>query len=58
MGYLPTPCPTTRCLENLFYPNAQTIAEKAFAMTRPGEPGAWDMSLAAGGEITEFRGPF
>ena len=33
MGYLPTPCPTTRSLENLFYPNAQTIAEKAFAMT-------------------------
>lgn len=58
MGYLPTPCPTTRCLENLFYPNAQTIAEKAFAMTGRGEPGAWDMSLAAAGEITEFRGPF
>ena len=58
MGYLPTPCPTTRSLENLFYPNAQTIAEKAFAMTGAGEPGDWDMSLAAAREITEFRGPF
>ncbi len=58
MGYLPTPCPTTRSLENLFYPNAQTIAEKAFAMTGGSEPGAWDMNLAAAREITEFRGPF
>lgn len=58
MGYLPTPCPTTRSLENLFYPNAQTIAEKAFAMTGAAEPGDWDMSLVAAREITEFRGPF
>jgi pyruvate dehydrogenase E1 component beta subunit len=60
MGYLPTPCPTTRKLENLFYPSAQTIAEKALAMVRPeeGEPGEWDMSLAAASEINEFKGPF
>jgi pyruvate/2-oxoglutarate/acetoin dehydrogenase E1 component len=58
MGYLPTPCPTTRNLENLFYPNAQTIAEQAFAMFCGGEPGEWDMSLAAASEVTEFRGPF
>ncbi len=60
MGYLPTPCPTTRKLEMLFYPNAQTIAEKAFGMVRPdaGEPGEWDMTLAAADEITEFKGPF
>jgi acetoin:2,6-dichlorophenolindophenol oxidoreductase subunit beta len=58
MGYLPTPCPTTKVLENLFYPNAQTIAEKAFGMVGEGSPGDWDMSLAAASEITEFRGPF
>jgi len=60
MGYLATPCPTTRCLEELFYPNARTIAERAFAMVRgSGEtPGAWDMNLADASEITEFRGPF
>ncbi len=60
MGYLPTPCPTTRKLENLFYPNAQTIAEKALAMVRPDheEPVGWDLSLSAASEITEFRGPF
>jgi pyruvate dehydrogenase E1 component beta subunit len=58
MGYLPTPCPTTKKLENLFYPNAQTIAERAFGLIRDGNPGDWDMSLAAASEITEFRGPF
>ncbi len=58
MGYLPTPCPTTRKLEALFYPNAQTIAERAFGMVHEGSPGAWDMKLAAASEITEFRGPF
>ena len=26
LGYAPTPCPTTKPLENLFYPNARTIA--------------------------------
>jgi pyruvate/2-oxoglutarate/acetoin dehydrogenase E1 component len=59
MGYLPTPCPTTKKLENLFYPSAQTIAEQALAMVRGNdEPGDWDMTLAAASEITEFRGPF
>jgi pyruvate/2-oxoglutarate/acetoin dehydrogenase E1 component len=58
MGYLPTPCPTTKKLENLFYPNAQTIAEQAFTMVCGGEPGEWDMSLAEASEVTEFRGPF
>jgi pyruvate dehydrogenase E1 component beta subunit len=60
MGYLPTPCPTTRKLENLFYPSAQTIAEKAFNMVRQDvhESGDWDMSLVEANEITEFRGPF
>jgi acetoin:2,6-dichlorophenolindophenol oxidoreductase subunit beta len=60
MGYLATPCPTTRKLESLFYPNAQTIAERAFGMVRGGESsaGAWDMSLAATSDITEFKGPF
>lgn len=60
MGYLPTPCPTTRKLETLFYPSAQTIAEKAFGMVRQdvSELGDWDMRLAEASEITEFRGPF
>jgi pyruvate dehydrogenase E1 component beta subunit len=60
MGYLATPCPTTRKLESLFYPNAQSIAERAFAMVRPDEdePGEWDLALASASEITEFKGPF
>ncbi len=60
MGYLPTPCPTTRKLETLFYPNAQTIAEKAFAMVRPDMRDAveWDLKQSVADEIAEFRGPF
>jgi acetoin:2,6-dichlorophenolindophenol oxidoreductase subunit beta len=37
MGFANTPCPTSPWLENLFYPNAGTIAAKAWAMARPGE---------------------
>ena len=27
LGYLPTPCPTTKILENLYYPSPQSIAD-------------------------------
>ncbi len=32
MGYEPVTCPTTKNLENLFYPDAQKIAQRVFAM--------------------------
>ena len=58
MGYLPTPCPTTRFLEDLFYPEAGTIATRAHELVT-GEPGpTWDTSALDRAEITEFRGPF
>lgn len=56
MGFAPVPCPTTRCLEDLFYPNAATIAEHAYKMTK-GE-GGWRPEVKTAREITEFRGPF
>ena len=56
MGYLPTPCPTTRKLETLFYPSADTIADKAFAMVRGETAPPWPAGDRR--EITEFRGPF
>ena len=56
MGYAPTPCPTTKPLENLFYPNAVTIAEQAYALVK--ESGDWHPKASEAKEIAEFRGPF
>ncbi len=57
LGFAPTPCPTTKNLENLFYPNSKTIAETAYKMV--GKKGK--LSFPKGfenPEITEFKGPF
>jgi pyruvate dehydrogenase E1 component beta subunit len=58
MGYAPTTCPTTPELEKEFYPNAATIAAKAYAMVRPDEA-AWapDVEPTLPHEAA-FRGPF
>ena len=58
MGFAPTPCPTTPELEKYFYPNAATIAAKAYAMVRPDEA-AWapDVEPTLPHEAA-FRGPF
>lgn len=57
LGYAPTPCPTTKPLENLFYPNARTIAARAYDMVG-GAPQGWLPDGAEPPEIAEFRGPF
>jgi pyruvate dehydrogenase E1 component beta subunit len=57
LGYAPVPCPTTKPLENLFYPNPKTIAQSAYALVRRAGP-AWDPSVPEASEIAEFRGPF
>ncbi len=58
MGYAPTTCPTTPALEKDFYPNAATIASKAYAMVRPDAP-EWtpDVEPTLPHEAA-FRGPF
>jgi pyruvate dehydrogenase E1 component beta subunit len=58
MGYQPTPCPTTRSLEDLFYPSATTIADRAYAMVTGDIAQPWDTTELARTEITEFKGPF
>ncbi|HSK97918.1 MAG TPA: transketolase C-terminal domain-containing protein [Euzebyales bacterium] len=58
MGYLPTPCPTTRSLETLFYPSATGIADRAYAMVTGDVAAPWDAGVLAATEITEFKGPF
>ena len=57
LGFLPTPCPTTRQLEDIFYPDAHGIASAAAALAGRSGSDAWrDAPKAA--EIAEFKGPF
>jgi len=55
MGYAPSPCPTTRPLEDLYYPSGRTIAEAAYALVG-GK--SWTAPEIEAREVTEFRGPF
>jgi pyruvate/2-oxoglutarate/acetoin dehydrogenase E1 component len=57
MGFADTPCPTTKPLENLFYPNGKTIAERAAKLINAN--GKIDFSIDSEiKEIDEFKGPF
>ena len=58
MGYLPTPCPTTRILENLYYPSPQTIAQATYELVRGREAPPWQPGKVDSSEVAEFRGPF
>ena len=49
--------PTTKNLENLFYPNAQTVASTAFAMVHDNQR-SWTPVHKEAPEIVEFKGPF
>jgi acetoin:2,6-dichlorophenolindophenol oxidoreductase subunit beta len=57
LGYAATPCPTTKPLENLYYPNGRTIAGRAFALVK-GNGSSWLPEGPEAKEIEEFRGPF
>lgn len=57
MAFEPVPCPTTKNLENLFYPTAQKIASAAYAMVREGEK-AWCPIAEEAPELIQFKGPF
>lgn len=57
MGFEPVPCPTTKNLENLFYPNARTIAAAANALCHKQED-RWIPQGEEAPEIAAFRGPF
>lgn len=56
LGYADTPCPTTKPLENLFYPNAKSIAAAAYKMVRGDS--RWMPEGGEAKEIREFKGPF
>jgi pyruvate/2-oxoglutarate/acetoin dehydrogenase E1 component len=57
MGFAPAPCPTTPSLEELFYPNARTIAATAFDLVKGGAQG-WLPAGRADLKSIEFKGPF
>jgi pyruvate/2-oxoglutarate/acetoin dehydrogenase E1 component len=58
LGYLPTPCPTTKTLENLYYPSPQSIAQAAYQLVRGDAAPAWQPGKVDSNEVAEFRGPF
>jgi len=57
MGFAPVTCPTTKNLENLFYPDAPKIASAAYNLVH-GDDKHWTPGVVAAPEIIEFRGPF
>jgi pyruvate/2-oxoglutarate/acetoin dehydrogenase E1 component len=57
MGFAHSTCPTTPSLEEHFYPNAQTIAERAYQMIA-GKSLNWDGKKKLPIEEVEFKGPF
>lgn len=56
MGYAECPCPTTRSLEDFFYPTPNSIAKKAYSLVSGKED--WIDRVVASTEINEFKGPF
>ncbi len=57
LGFAPTTCPTTPALEELFYPNARTIAAAARDLVEDAVTG-WMPSERPDLQSVAFRGPF
>jgi pyruvate/2-oxoglutarate/acetoin dehydrogenase E1 component len=57
LGFAPVTCPTTPPLEELFYPNARTIAAAALDLVE-GQPVGWLPAERADLQSIEFKGPF
>ena len=57
MRFEPVTCSTTKNLENLFYPDAQGIACKAYAMVHDNSR-SWTPEYVEAPEVVQFKGPF
>jgi len=55
MGYKQSPCPTSRSLENLFYPTADSILGECARLMKINAPLS---KLSISQEISSFKGPF
>ena len=56
MGYLESPCPTTKVLEDAFYPSPESVAIKANEMCDGDKD--WKPEKIFRDEIRSFKGPF
>jgi pyruvate/2-oxoglutarate/acetoin dehydrogenase E1 component len=56
IGYESVTCPTTKNLENLYYPNPQKIASAAYSLVHANA--SWSPGEMHTPEIVEFKGPF
>jgi pyruvate/2-oxoglutarate/acetoin dehydrogenase E1 component len=56
LGFASSPCPTTRELENHYYPSPQSIASSAYEMVKGKTD--WNPPPVISREVQEFRGPF
>jgi pyruvate/2-oxoglutarate/acetoin dehydrogenase E1 component len=57
LGFAPVTCPTTPVLENLFYPNARTIAAAARDLVEGASIG-WLPEERSHTALVDFKGPF
>jgi pyruvate/2-oxoglutarate/acetoin dehydrogenase E1 component len=57
MGFAPVSCPTTKNLQDLFYPTVEQIASAAYRLVR-GEAEAWTPARLEAPELVAFKGPF
>lgn len=57
MGFAPVTCPPAPTLEQLFYPNASTIAQTSYNLIQGKESG-WIPDQQAEPQEIEFKGPF
>jgi pyruvate/2-oxoglutarate/acetoin dehydrogenase E1 component len=57
LGFAPVPCPTTKKLENLYYPNTAKIAAAAYRLVH-GDHQTWEPEGVEHPEIIQFKGPF
>jgi pyruvate/2-oxoglutarate/acetoin dehydrogenase E1 component len=57
IGYEPVTCPTTKNLENLFYPTPRQIAATAYGLVH-GDGKSWEPAHIDAPEIIQFKGPF
>lgn len=57
MGFAPVTCPPTPTLEDLYYPNARTIASAVYDLVKGGRNG-WLPDERVDLQEVEFKGPF
>jgi pyruvate/2-oxoglutarate/acetoin dehydrogenase E1 component len=57
LGFAPVPCPTTRPLEDLFYPSPRRIAAAGYALVKD-KPELWEPEDDGVTDVVEFKGPF